>query len=243
LRGASALCGAAGRPCCASTGVASCAPDKAAASASAAKYLANKYLAKHPNGMVSACCVHMNFVLASLNRRATFSTLPASSRSRGFSPICNLARISITLNHIKASSPRLSRRPRVFFAPSKADRRGRDKPIGAKLRTHREIIASVCVSSPAKERVKHSALILRSAASCGASRRMAACSAVPAAILRDGRPKGRPPQDEGFHFFTHAKAGDSVTTGFRLGHSVVQLDRTVVTGSPGQSPDQVGGGR
>src|SRR3979409_441545 len=37
-------------------------------------------------------------------------------------------------------------------------------------------------------------LILRSAL-LRASRRMAACPAVPAAILREGRPSGRPPQD------------------------------------------------
>src|SRR6266478_2839909 len=50
----------------------------------------------------------------------------------------------------------------------------------------------------------------------GASRRMATCSAVPVAILRDGRPRGRPPQDEGFNFFTRSFAGDDNDDGQTL---------------------------
>src|SRR6266851_6094968 len=39
------------------------------------------------------------------NRRATFSTLPSPSRSRGFSPICSLAHFSIRLTYSVLSSP------------------------------------------------------------------------------------------------------------------------------------------
>src|SRR6266853_1609833 len=39
------------------------------------------------------------------NRRASFSTLPSPSRSRGFSPICSLAHFSIRLTYSVLSSP------------------------------------------------------------------------------------------------------------------------------------------
>src|SRR6266478_3944434 len=68
----------------------------------------------------------------------------------------------------------------------------------------------------------------------GASRRMATCSAVPVAILRDGRPRGRPPQDEGFNFFTRSKAGDPVTTRLSISSTYTMSELPY---DPKQPPD------
>src|SRR5882762_6875097 len=78
-----------------------------AASASAAGYLAKylaKCLARYPDGLASACCIHMNVVLACLRSPGNFLDIAhIIARSRRLA-IHNLARISITLNHIMASS-------------------------------------------------------------------------------------------------------------------------------------------